>query len=450
MVIHHNVFREELYIEHLEEAAFQYETRLNWLYDEEVGWHDLENIDAALEAHIDALIVGSTLALKVCLGHIEEADASVLHVIVRVFCRHQLIDRLSKLWVSFDFENEDKVRAVADALKWECPQDWFPSLMRVFSSSRAEMYPVLAPSVASLSRKNGECLAAALTSSKAEHIASQIFSISRCDRSTKKACIPLLAPYIKHDDIDVVKNAALALMMMGERRTLTQCSDRLMEFPVLFALGGNAKSIDPLLEQASRGEADTESLLALGVAGLVSAVTHLLAYLKHPHYGVTAALSLHLISGARLYEDVFIEDEVQEDELFEFEVEAFKNGELPRNIDGNPYGVEVKKLSLDQALWYQWFKDNNHLFISGVRYRNGKSLSTAQLLINILDNQTDYKIRNLAYEELVIRYGLELPFASDDLIYKQKEQINHIHAWIENTKSSFHAGRWYFDGQELF
>ncbi len=449
MAIHFNAFREELYLEHLEEAAFQYETRLVWLHDEEIGWQDLEDIDIAIEAHLDALVVGETLALKVCLENLEEADATMLHVIVRVFCRHRLIDRLSSLWKSFDFDDQEKIAAVADALKWECPDDWFTSLLKVFSSSKAEMYPIVSPSVAYLSRKSSAAILDALQKAKPEDLKTLMWSLSRCDKSDAKRAIAALAPFVKHDDTEVIGQAAIALMMMGEARTLSQCQSHFEDIPVAFALGGDYRGSLQLIEIAKKGKATETSLLALGLCGNLDAVSALLAYLKHPDIAEVAAEALQIMSGANLFSEEHVADEVEEDELFEHEIESFKKGELPKNIDGNPFGVEVRKLSTDKDLWLQWFQEHKDQFVKGKRYRNGRLFSPLELLNNLLSNQSSFALREYAYEELVIRYGMDIQFAADDIVYKQQMQLNEIHQWVHKSHSLFPSGSWYFSGQEM-
>ncbi len=450
MAIHYQAFREELYSEHLDEAAFQYETRLQWLHDDEIGWQELADIDRAIEAHIDALVVGNSRALKVCIDNLAAAEAMTLHVIVRVFCRHRLMDRLSQLWGDFDFDNSDAVSAVADALKWECPDDWFASLHKVFAGEKAEMFPVLAPSVVYRSRSSGESLLAGLDNVNERDLASLAWAISRCERKVKQQATVKLAPLLDHTDPLVAQRVAVALMMMGESRTLSQCRDRIYEMPVAFALGGDRQEISPIIHAAQQGRADANIVSALGLAGSLDAVAHLLTYLQHADLAPAAAQALQLISGASLYEEVYVEEKIEEDELFEHELEAFKQGELPKNIDGNPFGVEVKKLSVDHTRWFQWFAENKRQFDRSMRYRNGKPYCPSELLVNMLDNQSAFEIRQFAYEEMVIRYGMDLPFFADDLVHEQMQQINDVHAWVQRAQTGLTAGKWCFNGRELF
>lgn len=449
MAMHYKNFREELYREHLEEAAFQYETRLNWLTDAEIGWQDLQDIDLQLEAHLDALIIGGALALKICIEALPEAEAPILHVVVRVFCRHRLIDRFAKLWSDFDFSDNDKVRSVADALKWDCPEGWFDSLLKVFSSPKKEMFPLLAPSVAFRSSQSGAALLAALARAEEAQVADLIWAVAHCKNASTSHAIAVLAPYLQHSDIRVVQQAAIALMIFGECRTLSICSKHIDKLPLVFSLGGNVAQCQPIFQRAQQGLANESCLLALGILGDLAAVPHLLNYLKHPDLANIAARSLQLISGASLYENVHEADVVDENELFDFEIDAFKKGELPKNIDGNPFGIEVKKLTVDSEKWMSWFNENKSSFIRGKRYRDGQLYSARQLLNNLVDNQTPYDLRCIVHQELLIRYAIDLPFFADDLIVNQQKQLNDIHFWIEKSGTLFPEGSWMFFGQEV-
>jgi hypothetical protein len=56
-------------------------------------------------------------------------------------------------------------------------------------------------------------------------------------------------------------------------------------------------------------------------------------------------------------------------------------------------------------------------------------------------------VRQFAYEELVIRHGLDLPFEVDMFVIKQKQILVNIAEWVCANESRFQAGAWYFAGQ---
>lgn len=448
MAIHYQAFREELYIEHLEEAAFQYETRTNWLRDKEIGWQEVQQVDTALEAHLDALMVGETLAVKVCLNALEDADPSTLHVIVRILCRHKLIDRLNKLWSDFDFEDQEKVNAVADALKWECPVDWLPEFVKVYSSGKTELFPVFAQAIAHKGRDNAELLLSAVPKLDDEAKKTVIEASRLCDKKNKQNYSAALTSICSTEKTDDLQEALITSLVYGHIKPLVANQALLEKLPLAFALAGNASHAKMLTATAQKGTASEDALFALGLLGSLESVPSLLGYLKHPDYAPTAALALNLITGASLYEDVHTPDDVEEAELFEHELEAYAKGELPKNIDGVPYGGEVHQLTLNPALWQQWLEQNKQNFQTGQRYRNGKLYSPRELLSNLVNNQTPFRIREFAHYELMARYGLDVVFVPDELIHTQQRQLNLLHQMLQS--GGFPPdGTWCFQGKVI-
>lgn len=429
--MHINGFKTELYREHLEEAGFQYETRCLWLNDEELSWLELGDIDFAIEAHLDALVLGGAFALKVALEVMPEAESGELHIIVRLFCRHKLIDRLSRLWKTLDFDDKDKTTAVADALKWECPQDWVASLVKVFTTSNAQMFPVLAPAVASFSRSQPHVLLEALSKTRKTDLVEVLTAISRCEPLGSHGTILVLFADTLPDSI--LEQALITVMVRGESSVIKQVEGQHQRFPIPFALAGSVEDSRSLIELVQRGVATADVLLAVGLAGNLECIVPLLGYLKHPDLSEHAARALWLLSGAQLYEDVYVPEDLEEADLFEHEIESFRAGERPKNIDELEYGVEVRKLSTDYQVWFSWFQENRAKFIAGNRYRNGNIVSPLELVRNMVEAAMPFRIRQLAYQELQIRYSLSLPFLPDDLLLRQKEHLNAIHAWAVST-----------------
>ncbi len=67
-------FRSKLYLEHLEEASFLFDQRINLRRISLHPWEDLAELEERLEAHIDALVVGGALATEVCRVRWREGD----------------------------------------------------------------------------------------------------------------------------------------------------------------------------------------------------------------------------------------------------------------------------------------------------------------------------------------------------------------------------------------
>jgi hypothetical protein len=173
----------------------------------------------------------------------------------------------------------------------------------------------------------------------------------------------------------------------------------------------------------------------------------LLFNLAHNELAESAAMSLNLITGAEIYEEVFIPEEIDEDELFEEELEKFKQGQVPTRPDGQPFGITITRLSQKPEDWQKWWAENKSRFDPGIRYRNGKPYSPACLLENLESEKSPRQVRQLAYEELVIRYGIDFPFETDMFVAQQKQALAKYAEWIKANSSRFKEGAWYFAGQ---
>lgn len=91
--------------------------------------------------------------------------------------------------------------------------------------------------------------------------------------------------------------------------------------------------------------------------------------------------------------------------------------------------------------------ENKKRFILNVHYRNGKPCSPAYLLENLESEKSPNKVRNLAYEELVIRYGIDFSLEIDMFVVEQKKAIAKYAEWIKANEARFQPGKWYFSGQ---
>jgi len=440
-------FAVEVYQEHLEEASFLYEQRLTLFDDPEVTWEDIHDFEERLEAHIDALVVGEDLALDVCKQQTTEGDFGELHAAVRVFCRQNRKDLVLEVLEELDPDDTESMQAFSDALKHEFPEDWLDDFFQMLPEDDQKTIPILADLFGYRHMKEGTALLKILADTPAGSLSKVIWSLGRLGDEGARG--PLLK-YLLHEDESVRSTTALALLRLGEQKTIDNC---LQEAPVQswalipLGLGGNRSAVKVLLEQTRAGNAEGDCLMALGLLGDVSAVDTLVAHLTNEDLAKAAATALNLITGAELYEEVFIPEEIDEDELFEEELEKFKQGEVPTRPDGEPFGTTITRLSQKPEDWQGWWTENKSGFNPGIRYRNGKPYSPACLLENLESEKSPHKVRQLACEELVIRYGIDFPFETDMLVSQQKQAIAKYADWIKANGSRFQPGEWYFAGQ---
>ncbi|MBW2737451.1 MAG: hypothetical protein JRE64_01105 [Deltaproteobacteria bacterium] len=440
-------FETELYQEHLEEASFLYEQRLTLFDDPEVTWEDIHDFEERFEPHIDGLLVGEELALNVCKTQATEGDFGELHAAVRVFCRQNSKDLVVRVLEELDPEDAESLQAVSDALKHELPEDWQDEFVRMLSEGDQKLIPILANVFGFRRIKAGNELLNALGVSPTDSLPIIIWALGRLGEQDAHA--PLLQ-YLSHEDEAVTSTTALALLRLGEEQTITQFLQhaRLQNWPLIpLGLGGNRSAVNVILEKAKAGKAETDCLISLGLLGDISVTDTLLEHLTDAETGESAAMSLQTLTGADLYEDVFIPDEIDEDELFEEELKKFKEGQVPTRLDGEPFGITITRISQKPEDWQKWWAENKSHFYPGIRYRNGKPYSPACLLENLQSEKSPRLVRQMAYEELVIRYGIDFPFETDMLVSQQKQAIAKYAEWIKTNGSRFREGEWYFAGQ---
>lgn len=433
--------------EHLSEAYFLYEQRLRLLDDRELSWKDLGDFEERFEAHIDGLVVGEDLALEVCKQQASEGDFGELHAAMRVFCRQNRLDLVLETIEAIAPEDTEKLQAVADALNNELPKAWEKDFIGLLQYGNQKLVTILPKLLGYRRIAAGTELLQALQENGAYSTSTLIWSLGRLRE--RNARMPLFNTYLQHEDEAVRSATALALMRIGEPQTITYClrCAREQNWPILpLGLGGSRSAIPVLREVASSGKPNPDCLIALGLLGDISAIDTLLTQFANAELAGAAAQALNLINGAEIYEEVFIPEPIDEDELFDEELEKLKRGE-PLYPPGKEPGTTITRLSQKPEAWRQWWTANKSRFNPQIRYRNGKSYSPACLLENLESEKSPHQVRQLAYEELVIRYGVDFPFETDMFVAQQKQALAKYGEWIKTIGSRFREGKWYFAGQ---
>jgi uncharacterized protein (TIGR02270 family) len=440
-------FAWNIYLEHLEEASFLYEQRLTLFDDPEITWLDIEDFEDRFEPHIDGLVVGEELALEVCREQAIEGDFGELHAAVRVFCRQKRLELLQEVVDKLDPEDEESIQAICDALRYELPVEWEGEFVQKLMGDSPVLMQVVTKLIGYRRINNADTLLQTLQNCNLETSISVVWALGRLRE--QKARVPLFNGYLQSGDESVRSAAALTLLRIGEPQAVTYCLCQAptQNWPLLsIGLGGSQSAVPVLLEKAAK-EASFDCLISLGLLGDVKAIESLLARLTSAEFAEPAAMALNLITGAELYEEVFIPDEIDEDELFEEELEKYRQGEAPARPDGEPFGITITRISEKPEDWHNWWKENKSRFDSKIRYRNGKAYSPACLLENLESEKSPHRVRQLAYEEFVIRYGIDFPFETDMFVTDQKQALAKYTEWIEANASQFKPGKWYFAGQ---
>ena len=437
-------FEDGLYREHLEEASFLYQKRICDLEDPEASSTGSKEVEDRFEAHLDGLLVGGDRALEAGRKACRKGDAGELHAFARVVCRLRRRDLLDEILEWVTSESGEKVQAVADALKHELPQEWQDYLRSLLKKEDEQLQEIVATVIGYRRIPAGRELVQALWRGISPPL------IWAAGRLREQSAITVLQRGLAHGDDAISSAAALALLRMGDRQALHYCEEVAAKkgWGALFlALGGGLSSVPVLREIARSAQASPDAVLALGLLGEISAVPVLLELLSSSQLAVSAASALNLLTGADLYHGVFLPDPFREDELFPDELEAYRrHGTIPTRADGTRYGAWAVHPSPDAESWNRWWGCNERRFRSGIRFRSGVPCSLSLILHSLRRDKIPSRYRQLAHEELVIRYDNDFPFEADRFVSDQTRVIDEAAASVVRQAG---AGEWFFAGRRI-
>lgn len=437
-------FKIGLYTEHLEEASFLYEQRRGLLRNADFGWSRLRDFEARLEAHIDALLVGGDLALQVCRSRLIEGDAGELFAVVCLICRQQQAALLNEVWRTLDFADLEQVQAVTDALKFELPASWSGFCERAIVQGSRNVLPILAEVCGYRRMPMGNQIARALLSIPEHPYARAAWALSRVP--VTEVTLEALEQGLQNSHAAVRSASVLGLLWNDKPVAVRACQhwSGMEAWPqVYLALSGLRSTVDLLRADVDAGRASASTFLALGLLGDVSTVGLLCEQLGNDASADSAARALYWITGASLYEEVLIEEEVREDELFDAEKRAFKaTGKKPVRDDGTPFGTRARRLSRDIDTWQRWLNANAGQFHDQIRYRLGKPHSPRSVIRGLVEQSSPHELRLWSYEELSIRYSCPVAFEVDWRVDDQVDAIREMATWAGANEAQMGAGEW--------
>ena len=441
-----------VYEEHIDEASFLYSQRADLLNNSGIAWTDIDDFEQRMEAHVDALALGGNLALDVCIQRLASDEPGDLFTVMCVFCRQGAEDQVMESIEATEPQDEERLRAITDALRYELPDQWGDELIRSVVEKRPNAALVLARAAGyrRLPAGAGRELLKMLPGGTSQLTCEILDSLGRLRH--REASALLLDQYLVSDDESIRAHAAKALLMLGEQQALQYCLQSVssQDWPdTLLGISAGRSAATLLMKKSMQEKMNDDTLLALGLLGDLSAVGILLGCLDKPETLENAVLALNLITGAEIYEDVFIPDEIHEDELSAEELEKFHRGQPPARPDGTPYGINITRLSRKPDDWRRWWSSNGSQFKEGIRYRNGKPFTPACLLENIEHEKSHFKIRQLACQELASRYGVIQTFETNMFVIQQRRIIPDIARWVAANSTHFQSGKWYFAGQPV-
>ena len=444
-------FSRALYAEHLEEAAFLYDQRGVLLHDEGVAWTDLQHLEERLEAHLDGLFVGHQTAEEMCLNAVAEGEPGEKHAAVRIFCRQGRVDRVARAMETLDLHDDESVLALRNGLKQEWPAAWRPELPRIFEEKTDASLSVLTKLIGFQRLPFEELLIKFFPLCSHDLRYPLIWSLGRLKARSAQGA---LNACLEEPDASQSTAAALALLRMGDPLEALPAVGKhetgSLGMPQLFKLmfSGGKEQCGHLIRCLDGGTQTADLAIALGVLGDPTAVPPLLSLAGDKEHGDAAALALNLITGADLFEETFVPEPVDPDELFDDELTS--KGRDGVNAGPDPSaGETVTRLSNTKETWQGWWQTHRSAFQSGICYRNGQPYGPAALIDSLKSERSSPFVRRLAAEELVIRYGIDVAFETDMTVRDQNAALDRMSSLCGSGASEFEAGHWYFAGKKL-
>lgn len=462
MAISIHQFYWEMYEEYIEEGSFLYEQRIGLYDDIELSWLDIEQFEERIEAHLDGLVVGRELAVKVAEEHADGSDAGELFMAISLFCRQNRKDLVDGVIDELDAGDEEVDKAVADALIFEAPfawlkewsnkpnivQDayWFNILILVIGFRRLGAGAFIAAELQDMNvaARDGTPLNTALCKN-------MVMALGRLQH---REAADSVVVHMQSDDEALQAEAVLALLRMGDKRAVAHLLE-LMDDPKaprwamrLLAMSGGQTESEALLAKPLTAN----NIIALGWLGDSVAVSKLIAALKNSSFTEEAAEALQVITGANLEEDALIPEAIDEDLLTKKELtkhrEALAAGEPSPLIDPNdPPGETIERLSQDHAQWEEWWDKHRKKFKAGARYREGRPFGPQALLEQLVADTKLPRLREYAFHEMAIRYDLNSAFELELPVAQQRQLLNDWLPEVKKAAKKFATGRWYFAGK---
>jgi tetratricopeptide (TPR) repeat protein len=97
--------------------------------------------------------------------------------------------------------------------------------------------------------------------------------------------------------------------------------------------------------------------------------------------------------------------------------------------------------------WAAWWETNGPRMKEGVRHRDGKVFDSGLLLAKM--DHDDPWVRRTAYDELVITTGASLPFDADGPWRVQRAHLAAWNDWWTRSRARQPGGHWYLDGKRI-
>lgn len=440
-------FVEAIHKEHFDEASFLYEQRVALLESQALPWTDLDGFEQRLEAHLDALVVAGSSALALACRLVAADEPGMTYTALSLACRLRRADAMAALLGQLDMvDNPGAIQAAVDAIAQELPAEW-TSFVDAALRRQRRLALVLARVAGRRRLPVGEAIEVALA--HADEVATEalVTALGQLGDSSFRRHLEFC---LYHPRQAVCQAALLALLRTGDSLALSAWhANTLTEsWPLVgLARGGDAHAVALIVAALRAGLEPLVSLSSLGQLGDPVALQVLYDALKTPDRAIAASRALHRLTGADLYEQAFKPEKIDESELFDDELQAWRDHrQAPKRGDGKPYGETIRELSIEPERWGLWLSRNVDRFTDGARYRRGQLCEPRVLLSELRDPHSGVLERASAADELAIRYNCPIALDTSVWVGAQRVALDDIALWIAAQGSRFVPGGWYLAG----
>lgn len=461
-------FRTDLYLEHFEEVAGLYDSRIENLDDLESSLLDVVELESRMEAHLDALELGGALALNVARESVAPDDPATLYAWVALACHSRRFDlvqeafeRLEAFCSDEQTEEPDAAaarKAVSDALVHAIPQSFEAPLVSALKSAPPHVSVVVA-TVVGVRRLRGSAEVAQAAQRPNADAASMMRALSRVGGDQT-----LLRQPIRGDRSEAALQAALGALRTGDSAALSalRVASQSHGWPYIpLALCNGAGLSRHLRAVVESGRGDEDVLLALGLVGDPSGIEVLRARLEDEAQAEAAAWSLFLLTGFGFVvpEPPVVEGSERPDEVevpvTEEEYAAARANPEPdpeedeeqAALDDEPEPPSGPYIERDPSIWGAWLDAHHATWSPGQRHRLGVVASALTDLEVITDPRVPLRLRTLLADEFVIRYGIDEGYEVDQTARRQIRAVQAARARVQSDALRFKPGAWYFQGQ---
>lgn len=427
--------KHSLYHEHFEEISAVYDQMLCLKEQDLIPWPDFMRRDRLLEAHVDGLGLGGADVLELCREKVVNGDAGECYGAVRVLVRIKATRELQQAAEQLALTDKSRLDSVARAFMHETPDRDMENTVRDFFD-RKGVFTHLAVRISGYHRLD---------------VAKNLYDIIRADETGNAGLIDAinaigrvkpdggadrLVRFLSSDNIPLRNSALSALVRLGDPGVLRLCFQNVPadQWPGNEAgLAGKKRLIQAIFTDP---DPTPDHLLAAGMTGDLSAVPVLMFFLEHEKLAAHAAFSLNLITAAGLREEIFVPEEIDENFMTDKEIRLLAQGIRP--------GKTVARISRNPAVWSAWWKQEHSRFHTGIRYRLGQPISPWCLHHILASENHPAALRNMAADELSVRYGLDTAFDPWMSVKAQRSVIRSLHDRIERNIGRFREGVLYF------